>query len=200
MWMGTADDDVVWLKTIGSGIDQFKCWEDAAPCTCEPYFQEMSAVDAQGTQRTRKMRMQSNRCVGMGMHEGVSAALSVGAPKICLWVCWQARLWMCLWMCLWVCLWQSRTWRPAVCPSGLSLMGGDCGQEASNPNAKNCGKLRCRNQTSQSLKQQQFCTGDTQGTNNHARWTSKRQLQKNCRTLRKLQNCEKLRTSIPPHL
>ena len=27
---------------------------------------------------------------------------------------------------------------------------------------ENCGNLRCRNQTSQSLKEQQFCTGDTQ--------------------------------------
>ena len=51
------------------------------------------------------------------------------------------------------------------------------------------GKLRCRNHTSQRLKEQHFGTGDTRRTNKHARWASKKQLQK---------NCGKLRTSNPP--
>ena len=62
---------------------------------------------------------------------------------------------------------------------------------------KNCAKieerLRCRDQTSRSLKEQHFCTGDTQGTNTHARWATKKQLRKIAK-----KNCEKLRTSTPP--
>ena len=54
-------------------------------------------------------------------------------------------------------------------------------------------KLRCRNQTSRSLKEQHFCTRDTQGTYNHARWTSKKQLRKIVGNSRKWRNCEKLR-------
>ena len=50
--------------------------------------------------------------------------------------------------------------------------GGDCGQGASKSNCdkvrKIAGKLRCRNQTSRSLKGQHLCTGDTQGTHTHA--------------------------------
>ena len=41
-------------------------------------------------------------------------------------------------------------------------------------------KLRCRHQTSRSLKEQHLCTGDTQGTNTHATSIRKKQLQKNC--------------------
>ena len=96
----------------------------------------------------------------------------------------------------------------------------ECGQGASNPIEKNCGKLRenggksrCRNQTFRSLREQHVCTGETQGTNKHARSTSEKQLQKNCEKMRKiaklrkiaekcgkLRNCEKLRTSIAPPL
>ena len=39
-------------------------------------------------------------------------------------------------------------------------------------------KLRCRNQTSRSLNEQHLCTGDTRGTNTHARGTGKKQLWK----------------------
>ena len=67
--------------------------------------------------------------------------------------------------------------------------GGHCGQGASNPIAE---KLRCRNQTSQSLKEQHFGTGDTQGNSKHARWTSKKQLRKIAK------NRENLRTLTPP--
>ena len=42
------------------------------------------------------------------------------------------------------------------------------------------GKWRCRNQPSRSLKEQHFCTGDTQGTNEHARGISQKQLRENC--------------------
>ena len=68
--------------------------------------------------------------------------------------------------------------------------GGDCGQGASNPIAKNCGqiagKLRYRNQTSRSLKEQLICAGDTQGTCTHTRWTRRKQLRKNSGKLRKI--------------
>ena len=73
---------------------------------------------------------------------------------------------------------------------------------------KIAGKLRCRNQTSRSLKEQHLCTGDTQGTNKQPRWTNKKQLRKNCGKLREIggkweivQNCEKCGpqlTSPPP--
>ena len=50
---------------------------------------------------------------------------------------------------------------------------------------KIAGKLRCRNPTPRSLKEQHLCTRDTQGTNTHARGTRKRQWRKNCTKLRK---------------
>ena len=63
---------------------------------------------------------------------------------------------------------------------------------------KIAGKLWCRDQTSRSLKEQHYCTGDTRGTNKHARWTSKKQVGKTCGKLRKIEkNCEKLRALIP---
>ena len=48
------------------------------------------------------------------------------------------------------------------------------------------------NQTSRSLRERHLCTGDTQGTNRHARGTSKGQCGKTAG------NCGKMRTSIPP--
>ena len=53
---------------------------------------------------------------------------------------------------------------------------------------KICGKLRCRNQTSRSLNEQHFGTGDTQGTHKHAKRTGKRR--ENCGKLQKIsRNC-----------
>ena len=53
---------------------------------------------------------------------------------------------------------------PGLCLSWEEARGGGCGQGRSNPIAKNCGKisgkLQCRNQTSRSLKEQHFCTGN----------------------------------------
>ena len=64
--------------------------------------------------------------------------------------------------------------------------------------AENCsklweivGKLRCRNQTSRSFNEQHFYTMHTQGTNKHARGTSKKQLQKNCGKWRKVAKLRK---------
>ena len=67
---------------------------------------------------------------------------------------------------------------------------------------KIAGNLRCRNQTSRSLKGQRFCTGDTQGTNKHARWTRKNcgKTAENCENCEIAKNSEKLRTSIRPPL
>ena len=53
---------------------------------------------------------------------------------------------------------------------------------------------RGRNQTSRSLKEQHFRTGDTQGTNKRARGT----LRKIAEDCEKLRNFEKLPTSPPP--
>ena len=69
------------------------------------------------------------------------------------------------------------------------------------------GNLRCPNQTPRSLKVQHFCTGDTQGTNKHTKWTSKQQiaakLRENCgkiaKNCEKWRNCEKLRGLNPPY-
>ena len=53
------------------------------------------------------------------------------------------------------------------------------------------GKLWCRNQTSRSLGKQHFHTAGTQGTNKHAAWTNKKQLQESCGKLRKCaKNCK----------
>ena len=87
------------------------------------------------------------------------------------------------------------------CPGG----GGIAVRERQIQIAKHCGKIavelqkiagkrRCRNQTSRSLKEQHFCTGDTQGTNEPARWTSEKQLRKIAK------NCQELRTSAPLNL
>ena len=73
------------------------------------------------------------------------------------------------------------------CPMPLQRGGLRSGSVKSN-----CEKFWSRTQTSQSLKEQHFCTGDTQGTNTHARGTSKMQL----RNIGG--NCPKLRTSAPP--
>ena len=54
--------------------------------------------------------------------------------------------------------------------------GGDGGQGASNPIAV---QLRCRHQTSRSLKEHHSCTGDTQGTNERARGTGTKELREN---------------------
>ena len=66
----------------------------------------------------------------------------------------------------------------------LGKIPGNCGKTAE--------KLRWRNPTSRSLEQH-LCTGDTQGTNKHARGTSKRQLRKNCRKIPG--NCKKKKKS-----
>ena len=58
---------------------------------------------------------------------------------------------------------------------------------------KIAGKLRRRNQTPRSLKEQHLCTGDTQGTNKYAGGTGKKQLRRHI-----AENYEELRTSIPP--
>ena len=71
------------------------------------------------------------------------------------------------------------------------------GQGASNPIARNCSKLRencgARNQTSRSLKQQPFCTGDTQGTDKRARRTKRnsiaRKIAGNCGEFYCLRQC-----------
>ena len=56
---------------------------------------------------------------------------------------------------------------------------------------ENCRKLRCRKRILRNLKEQHFCTGDTQGTNKHAKWTSKKELREKLRKkLRKIaKNC-----------
>ena len=63
--------------------------------------------------------------------------------------------------------------------------------------AENCGKIAVPSpnlhQGASSLKERHFCTGDTQGTNKHARWTSKTQLPKNFGKM--ADNCKK---SQPP--
>ena len=55
---------------------------------------------------------------------------------------------------------------------------------------ENCGKaaetLRCRTQTPRSLKEQHVCTGDTQGTNTHARGSNCGEIAENSGKLRKI--------------
>ena len=53
-------------------------------------------------------------------------------------------------------------------------------------------KLRCRNQTFRSFKEQHLCTGDRQGTNIHARRTSRKAVAE------KLRNCENCRPPFSP--
>ena len=61
------------------------------------------------------------------------------------------------------------------------------------------GKLRCRNQTSRSLNGQHFCTGDTQGTDKGAQWTSRcGRSAKNCENCGNLRNCEKVQKNCGP--
>ena len=74
-------------------------------------------------------------------------------------------------------------------------------QEMAEQLRKIAGKLRCRNQTSRSLKEQHSSTGDTRGANTHVRGTGKRQWRMVCGKLRKiaenwgkLRNCEKWQT------
>ena len=64
------------------------------------------------------------------------------------------------------------------CQIQLRKIAEDCG--------KFVGKLRCRNPISRSLKEQYFCTGDTQGTNKHAMWTIRKKLLKKCAKLREI--------------
>ena len=73
---------------------------------------------------------------------------------------------------------------------------GDCDQRGTKPNAKKCQKkLRCRNQTSQSLKEQHFCTGDSECFS----VCSNKKLRKRCRKLRKIaKNCEPQCPPPPP--
>ena len=61
---------------------------------------------------------------------------------------------------------------------------------------KIAGKLRetlwCRNHTSQSLKEQLLCTGDTQGTSKHPRGTTKRAIAEKLRAIEKLRKIAEL--------
>ena len=73
------------------------------------------------------------------------------------------------------------------------------------------GKLRCHNQTSQSLKEQHFCTGDTGHRQIRRTKSNCGKIAQNCGKLQETagnckqknceiaKNCEKMRTSIPPH-
>ena len=59
----------------------------------------------------------------------------------------------------------------------------NCGKLRENAGGGDAGKERCRNQTPRSLEEQRVCTGDTQGTNTHARGTREKQLRKSRRKL-----------------
>ena len=57
---------------------------------------------------------------------------------------------------------------------------------------ENCGAVTKPPEASRS----NICTGDTPGTNKHARWASKKQFAENLQKIAK--SCEKVRTSTPP--
>ena len=68
-----------------------------------------------------------------------------------------------------------------------------CGKFAGNCKKK---KLRCRHQTSRSLTGQHSCTGDTWGTNTHARGTGTKQSPKTAKNCEIAKNCGTLRNSV----
>ena len=71
---------------------------------------------------------------------------------------------------LWSLLWHS----PSADLLSQRRGGGGLWSGSVKSQKKNWGKLRCRHQTSRSLKELHLCTGDTKGTNEHARGTSRK--------------------------